>query len=388
MSTTRMERTARIRLDPAEIEHRLAAGATLPADFYVDPEIFELEREIIFGRSWEPVCLEQHLSQVGDYFAATVGGVPIVVVRDENGELRAHVNVCRHRAHLVASGTGNRRTLQCPYHGWTYDLSGCVRSVPRGTAENVRIDGLALVPAFAETWAGIVFVSLNPYESLHEYLGELPTIMAENGYPFPFEQGVRLELDRRIELPFACNWKLSLENSMECYHCPVAHSASFAQYYLVTPEGYTYGNYDRGSFHRGHLRREAASTLGIPKSGRPDLNTYYHWPNVSFRNGSGPWAWGYTLQRLIPTRVDACVMVIDVYREVGGESVEPNEDFTEMLELTLREDQEVCASAQIGLTTGRVRFGQTLEVSETNIRHFHELTWRALSPYLRYDRPE
>ena len=105
--------SAQPEIDPDEIDRILAEGATLPAVFYTDPTIAELEDELIFRPSWQIVGVEPELRNVGDYFTTEISGygfaVPIVVLRDEEMQLRAFVNVCRHRAHFVVVGSGNRK---------------------------------------------------------------------------------------------------------------------------------------------------------------------------------------------------------------------------------------------------------------------------------------
>src|SRR3954453_1352982 len=108
----------------------LDRGISLPSSWFTDPAITALEQERIFRRSWQYVGRAEQVAQVGDYLTGTVGGIPIVVVRAEHG-LNALINVCRHRRHEVMSGTGNRKLLQCPYHAWTYELDGRLRTAPR-----------------------------------------------------------------------------------------------------------------------------------------------------------------------------------------------------------------------------------------------------------------
>src|SRR5690349_3484351 len=107
-------------------------GDTLPFRWYVDAAVFAAEKENIFHRSWQYVGNTGQVSRAGDFFTATLGDKPCVVARGDDGVLRAFANVCRHRgSEVVLECSGNRRTLQCHYHGWTYDLDGKLRSAPR-----------------------------------------------------------------------------------------------------------------------------------------------------------------------------------------------------------------------------------------------------------------
>jgi choline monooxygenase len=105
------------------------ATLTLPASWYVDPSVWERERQAVFGREWLFVGHRQRLTDSGDYLACDIAGWPLVVVVDEDGRLRAHHNVCRHRAGpLVRDGGGRIPSLVCRYHGWAYGLDGRLRS--------------------------------------------------------------------------------------------------------------------------------------------------------------------------------------------------------------------------------------------------------------------
>ncbi|MBC8145336.1 MAG: Rieske (2Fe-2S) protein, partial [bacterium] len=111
-------------------EPNIALAQTIPASWYTDPAMLVEERRKVFGRSWQFAAALEDLPTNGSYTAVDVVGVPVVLTRDTSGELRAFYNVCRHRAGVVARGKGERKTLQCAYHAWTYGLDGCLRSTP------------------------------------------------------------------------------------------------------------------------------------------------------------------------------------------------------------------------------------------------------------------
>src|SRR5882757_5149085 len=118
------------------MEDELQQEKTLPSKWYVDEATFEAEKRRIFHRSWQYVGRSSQVAKEGDYFTVRLGDVPIVVVRDLDGTVRAHANVCRHRgSEVVLECSGNRKTLQCHYHGWTYNLDGSLRSAPRANEQ-------------------------------------------------------------------------------------------------------------------------------------------------------------------------------------------------------------------------------------------------------------
>src|SRR5258708_12885677 len=117
--------------DPS-LASALERGDTLPARWYVDANVFQAEKERIFHRTWQYVGHTAQVSSVGDFFTIHLGDLPVVVVRDAGGAIRAFANVCRHRgSEVVLECAGNRKTLQCHYHGWTYNLDGTLRTAPR-----------------------------------------------------------------------------------------------------------------------------------------------------------------------------------------------------------------------------------------------------------------
>ena len=125
--------------DNGDLARDLQRGVSLPASWYTDPAIAVRERARIFRRAWQYVGRAEQIARTGDFFTGVAGDVPIVVVRGEDG-VRAFINVCRHRRHEVVEGAGNGRTLQCPYHAWTYDLDSSVqRGLRAGLPERARL---------------------------------------------------------------------------------------------------------------------------------------------------------------------------------------------------------------------------------------------------------
>jgi choline monooxygenase len=206
---------------------------TLPFAWYSDEQLLRRERASIFARSWQYAGRAAQVAEPGSYLATDAGGVPILVTRDREGSLRAFVNVCRHRGSVLMEGCGKRNTLQCSYHAWTYDLDGSLRSAPRSERElEFAADDWSLLPASVGTWGPFLFVNPDPAAvQLAEHLGELPAILARaidiDG----------LEFHSRIEFGADANWKIVVENFLECYHCPTAHP-SFSEEVDVHPDRY------------------------------------------------------------------------------------------------------------------------------------------------------
>ena len=193
---------------------------TVPWSWYSDPAIHAMEMEQIFRRSWQYAGHLGELQGPGSYFASETGPVPIVITLDADGELRGFVNVCRHRGAIVATDARKRGTIQCPYHAWTYGLDGCLRAAPRAD-EDPDFDSSqrGLLPVSVETWGPFVFANPDPdADPLSDALGDLPEVVAERGLDVD-----SLKFNRRVPYEIKANWKIAIENYLECIHCPVNH---------------------------------------------------------------------------------------------------------------------------------------------------------------------
>jgi choline monooxygenase len=206
---------------------------TLPFAWYSDEELLRRERSRIFARSWQYAGRAADVAGPGSFLTTDAGGVPILVTRDAVGELRAFVNVCRHRGAVLADGCGERSTIQCHYHAWTYDLDGSLRAAPRSEREpGFDAAGWSLLPASVGVWGPFLFVNPDAAaEPLEGWLGDLPELLARD-----------IDLDglvfhSRVEFGANANWKIVVENFLECYHCPTAHP-SFSAEVDVHPDRY------------------------------------------------------------------------------------------------------------------------------------------------------
>src|SRR6201996_8966819 len=159
----------------------LERGESLPAHWYTDPAITAREIEKIFRKSWNYIGPAKELMNQGDYITGYAGEVPVVVIRNEAGELAAFVNVCRHRRHEVMKGRGNAKMMQCGYHAWTYDLTGCLKGAPRTAQEpDFRLEDYPLLPLRVDTLGPWVFVNADSAaEPIASQYGKLLDVIGE-----------------------------------------------------------------------------------------------------------------------------------------------------------------------------------------------------------------
>ncbi len=196
------------------------SGTALEPRLYTDPALLDAEQELIFERTWQLAGHVSSLPRTGSYLTASAGTQPVLVVRDEHGDLRAYKNVCRHRASRLLSGSGQcKAAIRCRYHGWTYRLDGTLIGVPEGLAFGERLDktALSLMPVRVEEMCGLVFVNLDPDAApLADLVGDLPQRLA----PYRLEA---LQSFAPAGGTQPANWKVIADNYIEGYHIPIAH---------------------------------------------------------------------------------------------------------------------------------------------------------------------
>jgi len=209
-------------------------GFSLPQALYTSPSAFEFDLEAIFGRSWLQVGLESQIPRPGDYFTYAVGRTSIVVLRDQRGGVNAFFNTCRHRgAQICTEPAGHAVRLVCPYHQWSYDLTGRLAQAPR-MHDGFDISGYRLRPVAVETVAGVIFICLSESPpDFAPFRGTLEPMLE------PHELR-KAKIAHTIVLHAKANWKLVMENARECYHCRVSHPhlmKSYRDFTVKEPSG-------------------------------------------------------------------------------------------------------------------------------------------------------
>lgn len=205
-------------LSRSETEPVLApfdAARPLPGRAFYDEDVFAFEEDAILGRSWHCVGREEDVALPGQWLRARVAGEALLLVRGADLELRGFHDVCRHRGASLAAGAecGRAARLECPYHGWTYELDGRLVRAPFAPAGSSR-DELALVPAQTALWQGFVFVALDGTSPFA--IGEAPPWL--ESAPIP-----TLRRGRRTSWDVLANWKLLVDNFQESHHFPRVH---------------------------------------------------------------------------------------------------------------------------------------------------------------------
>jgi phenylpropionate dioxygenase-like ring-hydroxylating dioxygenase large terminal subunit len=343
---------------------------TLPYAWYTDPEILRREEERIFRPAWQYAGHLGELPEPGTFFTTRAGRTPLVVTHARDGELRAFVNVCRHRGFPVAGGRGRRETLQCPYHAWTYGLDGTLRAAPRSEEEpDFPREELSLVPASVDTWGPFVFVNALPDpEPLADALGSLPAQVAELGLDVD-----ALVFHSRWEAELETNWKVACENFLECYHCQVAHPA-FAELVDVSPDAYALSTDGRLSSQRGPVRERGRRGTWVDGE-LPRSQFHFLWPNLGVNIFPGrP---NLSIGPIVPLAPERTHRFLDYFfgADVDQEWIDELLAFDDQVG---REDRALVEGVQRGIASGALEHGWLLGRSEQLIAHFQQLTAAAL----------
>ena len=229
------------------------AGHTLPQALYNDPNAFAFDMEAIFARTWIMVGFDVELAKPGTWMATTVGPWPVIVTRDRNGELNAFHNSCRHRGSRICQpGRGAAARLVCPYHRWTYELSGELAHAAR-MPEDFDRSTHGLIAIAVENVAGALYVCLaDDPPDITAFRREFTPLLAPHNL-------ANAKLAHESVIVEKANWKLAMENARECYHCAGAHP-ELAQSFPVGASAH----FDFGEDQRQALFEERLAHLGLP----------------------------------------------------------------------------------------------------------------------------
>jgi Rieske 2Fe-2S family protein len=215
-------------LEPKQLVAGRRPGYSLDGAFYTAPEVFDLDLEAIFARHWIFVGVEPEVAEPGDFITRDVGRDSIIILRDDAGVVRAHFNVCRHRgARLLTSDRGTVGKLTCPYHQWTYELTGeLIHATQMGDQFDRSCHGLK--PVHLRSIEGLLFVCLADPPPAD--IDEMARVMVPRLAPHDLRN---TRIAQQVDLIEEGNWKLTMENNRECYHCACNHpelSASYSKF--------------------------------------------------------------------------------------------------------------------------------------------------------------
>ncbi len=351
---------------------------TMPARFYRDAGVYEMEKEAIFYNTWHYAGHASQVQEAGQFITTRIHEQNVIIIRDGSGELKAFYNVCQHRGHELLTGQGKTSLIVCPYHAWSYDLDGSLKKARN--SENItgfnRCD-FALKPVQVEVFCTMVFINLDPGAvSLKEQTGSL-----EDEIRRFCPRMDTLVMARRDTWTVASNWKVLVDNYLECYHCDPAHR-DFVD--LVDMDSYRTTTHGIWSSHISSSPRSMDSRAFKFEKGEVDLGFagWFVWPNFTISvypgepnlsvmqvNGDGP---------------ERSVEYLDWFLPSSTPSRQQLEAMTYLKEVLQPEDIALCESVQRGLRSkgynqGRFMVDRQLsELSEHAVHHFQKMVVEAI----------
>jgi choline monooxygenase len=354
-----------------EIEPEIARASTPPSRVYYDPAVYSAQRERIFARSWQVAGDTARVKAPGHVLPFTLlGGCldePLLLSRDQTGELHCMSNVCTHRGALVVEGEGHVNSLRCRYHGRRFGLDGAMQFMPEfDDVENFpsAADNLPRLPL--HEWGPLLFTALDPLMAFEDWMAP---VQARVGW-LPLDR-FRFDPDTSRDYLMSCNWALYTENYLEEFHVPYVHGTSLSG--KLDYEAYRTENYEWGSLQLG-VAKGAEPAFELP-AGHTDEGTriaaWYFWlfPNIMLNF----YPWGLSLNVVQPLGPDRTRVAFLSY--VHDESLRGVGAGGDLHRVEV-EDEEVVESVQRGVRSRLYDRGRYSPRRETGTHHFHQLLAR------------
>ncbi|MGZ8844952.1 MAG: aromatic ring-hydroxylating oxygenase subunit alpha [Pyrinomonadaceae bacterium] len=339
----------------------LAQASTIPASWYTDSSLFELEKRTVFSRSWQVAGRLDQFSSAGDYVTTEIAGEPIVIVQGSDGELRGFFNVCRHHAAAVMTASeGHAGQMRCPYHGWTYSLEGELKGTPdfAGVCDFDRSKN-GLVPVKIAVWEKWVFAKIDD-EQENVVEEELQKQIEALGF-------ANLNWFERRHYKLKCNWKVFVDNYLDGgYHVPHLHKGLDS---VLDYSNYTIENGERFCLQSSPMVSTKDEEVGAVRSGQ---RACYYWLYPNFMINYYEGVLDTNLVR--PLAVDRTEVVFDFYfADVSDAAREQNLASVNVGDRIQQEDLDICESVQRGLSSRAYRAGRLSVRREAGEHLFHRL---------------
>lgn len=355
----------------------------IPTERYTDPAFYDLERARVFARTWLFAGHESEWPEPGSYRSTDRSGSPIVIVRGEDGVLRAFYNACRHRgAPVTRDECGTARRLTCQYHSWSYGTDGTLKAVPeaRSFAE-LDLDALALVPVRCEVVDGWVFVNEDPDAGdLRSFLGPVAEQMADL-------DGPSMRAVATVVHPIACNWKLMVDAFLEVYHVRTVHPDNAALLYddhvttvAMLPNGHSRLTVDKHEVFRDFpMVSEELDNPSVPELWRQTSTSYGIFPNLVVPMDTGAFTW----LCMWPTGPDTTELELRWFAPAWVDGPVPDEHLArvELFETVMAQDMANMAPIQASIASPGARPFQ-IGWHERLIHHLHRAVDLAIGPEL------
>lgn len=334
----------------------LDRARALSPRYYFGDAMLAMEQRAVLARSWQLVAHQGLLAEPGDHVVEQIAGVPVLLVRGQDGVLRAFPNVCRHRAGPLALCNGKgAKALHCKYHGWTYTLAGQLRSAPEmQDACDFKVEDIRLPPLRVHEWQGLVFVALSDDVPAFD---EVYAGIAERIAPIDLSA---MRYLRRDSYELECNWKVYIDNFLEGYHLPHVHPG--------LSRVLDYRAYDTELFPWHSLQSSPLRNSG-DIYGDGEAFYYFIYPNVMLNIMPGR----MQTNRILPLGPGRCRVEFDYYYaqdEQAQARIAADQSFSDEVQ---SEDITICEAVQKGLASGFYTAGRLCPKREGGVWHFQNL---------------
>jgi choline monooxygenase len=355
----------------------LAEASAIPAAWYTDERVLELEKQTVFSGSWQVAARVDQLAKPGDYVTTEIAGEPIVIVRGGDNQIRAFFNVCRHHAAAVMTEPeGQAHQMRCPYHGWTYSLEGELKGTP-DFSEVCNFDRAAngLIPIEVATWEQWAFVRLAGKQvnhSLESFLGpDLITQINSLGLG-------NLHWLERSTYIVECNWKVFVDNYLDGgYHVPHLHKGLDS---VLDYSNYTIENGEHFCLQSSPMVSAGKQSGGLPPAEdnvsavRTGARARYYWIYPNFMINCYEGVMDTNLVR--PLAVDRTEVIFDFYfADVSEAAREHNLASIDVGDRIQQEDLDICRAVQCGLQSRSYEAGRLSVRREAGEHLFHRLLY-------------
>ncbi|RMA82300.1 choline monooxygenase [Umboniibacter marinipuniceus] len=333
------------------------------ASDYILPEILSLEDQAVFAKSWHLVGCANDLSQHGDFFVTHIGQESVVVINDR-GALRALSNICRHRGHPLLTGSGNTQQISCPYHSWRYQTDGQLLRAPNAKrVANFSTADICLPSYAVRREQDLIWVCLAQDE------------------PFPAHQLARVseEIYERLgplsalnsltqsEYYIAANWKVVMDNYLECYHCGVGHKSFCEVMALPSYHGSADGCWSLQTAHY-------TGTIPLPLNSPKEWAFFSFYPNMIINITPG--VRQINFMQVVPVSAEQTLVKLRTWRD--GEENALTALLANVILDVKREDIAYCEAVQRGYHSASFTQGIVMAdesggpLSELAVLHFHQ----------------
>ncbi len=353
---------------------------TLPSYLYTDPDVYEIEKEKIFYRSWQYVAHKSSFNNPGDYVTVKICDQNLFVMKGGDGELRAFYNVCQHRAHeLLPPGTGNvKRVIVCPYHAWAFEREGALRGAPRSeNRPGFNKGDFSLKQARLEIFLDCAFINLDSEATpLSEQAADLEADVHKRA---PFFKNLKSPMEGLLgESYIRAGWKVVVDNYVECYHCEHAHP-DFSD--LISMDTYQHDTF-------GIWARQLGTDI------KKNNTAYELSDNEDFMMSVFWFLWPNTTINILPGTEEVNISAIRPLSldetDFGGHNLITSDHHNEQrskytANVLIPEDISLCESVQRGLKSkGYTQGPMIVDDARTGrgeqaIHHFHRMVQKALS---------